>query len=229
MRRILIFAVAMVLTAAVQAQKAKVLTAEDFAQGAPKCSKGTASFTVKVGVEQPVYQIRLIEDPVSAETATLHHVGRIEVSQGGALRQTINVNSIWDDSLCNYFEMSDVNFDGYLDIAVLRDAGGKWMRRDYYIFDPASGHFVTNALTEDLAQVQSSSIVLDHETEQIEAPFFKGRCAGEDIYKINHGRLEKIQEQEITPRGDECGITVKQNQNGSWQVVHTNRALDIGL
>jgi len=163
MRRILVLAVAIFLASSVQAQRGKVYTAEDFTQSKPQCTKGTASFTVKVGPEA-VYQIRLVEDPVLAETATLHHVGRIEISQGGALRQSIDINSIWDDSLCNSFEMTDVNFDGYLDIAVLRDAGAKWMRRDYYVFDPSSGQFVSNALTADLAQVKSSSIILNHET-----------------------------------------------------------------
>ncbi len=75
MRRILVLAVAMFLTSAVQAQKGKTFTAEDFTQNAPQCSKGTTSFMVQVGPKLPVYQIRLIEDPVTAETATLHHVG----------------------------------------------------------------------------------------------------------------------------------------------------------
>jgi len=228
MRRILVLAVAMFLTSAVQAQKGKIFTAEDFTQNAPQCSKGTTSFMVQVGPKLPVYQIRLIEDPVTAETATLHHVGTIEISQAGSVRQSIDVNSIWDDSLCNFFEMTDVNFDGYLDIAVLRDAGAKWMRRDYYVFDPSSGRFVTNALTDDLAQVKSSRIVLNHETEEIRAPFFKGRCTGEDIYRVENGRLEKIQEQDVTPRGDECRITIKQSLHGNWEVVRTSRTLDMG-
>src|SRR5260370_39157383 len=124
--------------------------------------------------------------------------------------------------------MTDVNFDGYLDIAVLRDAGAKWMRRDYYVFDPSSGRFVTNALTDDLAQVKSSRIVLNHETEEIRAPFFKGRCTGEDIYRVENGRLEKIQEQDVTPRDDEGPTTFKQSLQRHWEGVRTRRELDIG-
>jgi len=173
MRQILVLTVAMFLTAAVQAQSEKVFTAEDFSKNAPQCSSGTANFMVQVGPKLPAYQIRLVENPVIAERATLHHVGRIEISQAGSLLQTIEVNSIWDDSLCSFFEMTDVNFDGYLDIAVLRDAGAKWARRDYYVFDSTSGRFVSDSLTEDLAQVKSSGIVPDQEREQIQAPFVK--------------------------------------------------------
>ena len=227
MRQVLVLAVAMFVGSVAQAQNGKIITSQDFANNAPRCSKGTASFKVAVGPKLPAYQIRLVQDPVSAEIATLHHVGRIEISQGRSLLETIEINSIWSDSLCSFFAMKDVNFDGYLDIAVLRDGGGKWSRYDYYVFDRVSGRFVTNALTEDLAQVKSSGIVLDASSQQIQAPFFKGRCAGVDTYKIATGRLEKIQIQEITPSGDECRITVKQNLQGTWEVVRSSRTFDM--
>jgi len=48
-----------------------------------------------------------------------------------------------------------------------------------------------------------------------------------DIYKIENGRLEKIQEQEVRPMGDECQITVKQSLHGSWEVVRNSRTFDM--
>jgi hypothetical protein len=227
MRQVLVLAIAILTTSVGYAQKGKVLTAADFASATPKCTNNKASFTVQVGSGLPSYQIPLVQDPVSAEIATVHHAGRIEVSQAGTLLETIEVNSIWNDSLCNYFEMKDVNFDGDLDIAVLRDAGGKWARHDYYMFDRTKSMFVADSLTEDLAQVQSSGLILDAEAGQIRAPFFKGRCAGVDTYKIENNRLEKVEEQEITPRGDECGITVRESVHGTWEVVRSSRTLDM--
>ena len=101
------------------------------------------------------------------------------------------------------------------------------MQRDYYVFDPASGRFISNALTEDLAKVKSSRIVLSKNTQEIQAPFFKGRCTGEDTYRIENGRLEKVEEQQVTPRGDECRIETRQSRNGSWQIVRTSMTLDM--
>src|SRR5260370_24421557 len=74
MRRILVLAVAMFLTSAVQAQKGKIFTAEDFTQNAPQCSQRTTSFIVQGGPKLPVYQIRLIEDPPTAATPPPSHV-----------------------------------------------------------------------------------------------------------------------------------------------------------
>ena len=78
MRQVLVLAVAMFVAPVAQAQNGRILTAEDFSNHAPQCSKGTASFKVAVGPKLRAYQIRLVQDPVSAEIATLHHVGRIE-------------------------------------------------------------------------------------------------------------------------------------------------------
>ena len=56
---------------------------------------------------------------------------------------------------------------------------------------------------------------------------YKGRCTGEDTYRIENGRLEKVEEQQVTPRGDECRIETRQSQNGSWQIVRTSMTLDM--
>jgi hypothetical protein len=77
-----------------------------------------------------------------------------------------------------------------------------------------------------VAQAQNGRI-LTAEDFSNHAPFFKGRCAGMDTYKIASGRLEKVQEQEITPTGDECRITVKQNLQGTWEVVRSSRTFDM--
>ncbi len=227
MRQVLVLAVAMFVTSVAQAQKGKVFTAADFPNSAPKCTNNRASFKVEVGPGLPVYQVRLVQDPVAAEMGTVHHVGRVEILRERSLVETIEVNSIWNDSLCSFFEMKDVNFDGDLDIAVLRDAGGKWGQYDYYLFDRASGQFVSNALTEDLGRIQSNGIVLERESHVIQAPFFRGRCAGVNTYKVENGRLEPTQEQEVTPKGDECSIKVKQSLNGGWQVVRSSKTLDM--
>jgi hypothetical protein len=50
-----------------------------------------------------------------------------------------------------------------------RDGGAKWGSRNYYLFHPKSGRFITNALTAELGRVQENGIVLDAKAHEIQA------------------------------------------------------------
>jgi hypothetical protein len=114
-----------------------------------------------------------------------------------------------------------VNFDGYLDISFVRDGGAKWVSREYYIFDPQSGRYSTNALTQDLAEVQENGISFDSQTHEIRAPFMgPAACrGGVNVYRIQNGRLSQVQEEKITESNGQCMRETRRWVNGAWSVT----------
>jgi len=114
-----------------------------------------------------------------------------------------------------------VNFDGYLDISFVRDGGAKWVSREYYIFDPQSGRYSTNALTQDLAEVQENGISFDSQTHEIRAAFMgPWPCAGGlNIYRIQEGRLNEVQQETVTPSNGQCIRETKRWVNEGWSVT----------
>ena len=226
MPRRLLFFLSLFAATATALDNGKTLTAEDFARGSvPRCSPGNAPtiLTVQISPKLSPYQFTLVPEPVSTQHGDVHHVGRIEISKPGAraILQTIPVMSNWNDSVCRLFDATDVNFDGYLDISVVREGAATWASRDYYLFDPQSGRFVSNELTRDLGQVKSNGLILDWKTQEIQASFMFSLCGGIDIYRIANGRLVKVQKSEVTVdiEGKRCIETVRRRVSGKWKVL----------
>ena len=192
------------------AQAEKILTAEDFAQNrVPRCSGGPTGLEpimmrVSISPTLPPYQFKLTIQSLAARPGEIHAVGKIEISipPSGTVVQTIEANSIWDWGLCQFFTAADVNFDGYLDISFVRDGGAKWASREYYIFEPLSGRYISNALTQDLAKVKENGISFDSQTHEIRAAFMgPWPCAGGlNIYRIQEGRLNEVQKEKVEPK-----------------------------
>lgn len=204
----------------------KVLTGEDFVQGrVPTCLPAVESTSLQIQISPKLapYRFTFISEPVAAVDGNLHHVGRIEISKPGtnAILQTIEVMSNWSESMCRLFDARDVNFDGYLDISVVREGAGTWANRDYYLFDPQSGRFITNDLTHDLDQLKDNDLTLDRKKREIRVSFIYGLCGGMDIYRIEHGRLVKVQEDKVRvdTDGNRCEETVSRRVNGEWKVL----------
>jgi hypothetical protein len=202
----------------------KIFTAEDFARGrVPRCSANhePTRMLVQINAKLPPYLFTLIAEPVAAAEGTVHRVGRIEISREGKPIQTIEVKSNWDDSVCRLFDAKDVNFDGYLDTSVLREGAGTWASRDYYLFDPHAGRFVTTELTDDLSRLRNNGLRLERKDRQIQAAVLFSRCGGTDIYRIEGGRLVQVQKDEVSTdaQGHRCIETIKQRVDGKWKVV----------
>lgn len=124
--------------------------------------------------------------------------GWIDVFREGtpAAIQTIEVKvdavSYFPDS----FGAKDINFDGYKDISVLDGHGAKWGRGKYWLFDPTSGRFVTNALSRELSDLSNNDRVFDSQAREIRTGDFEGACFPvKKTYKILNGHLAVVWEQ----------------------------------
>src|SRR5689334_14009711 len=213
------FCVVLLLAAAPATGGAKAFTADDFAHNrVPRCSGDALgdrpiNLLVQISPQLPPYQFVLISKPVPAPDGKVHSIGRIEISKAGASApfQTIEARSFWDRGLCDFFDASDVNFDGYLDISFVREGGAKWGSRNYLVFDPPSGRFVTNEFTRQLDKVRDNGIQLDAKTREIRVAFMgPGMCPGGlNIFRVVGGQLVQTQDEEIEYKNGRCVRTLK--------------------
>jgi hypothetical protein len=65
------------------------------------------------------------------------------------------------------FELLDVDFDGFLDVRVLRDFGAKWARHAYRAFDPRTGMFVDTDVSRQLEHFANVTVL--NEEKRIES------------------------------------------------------------
>lgn len=193
----------------------RVLTAEDFKTNRVNRGSGLeeVTWTIQIHPKLRPYVFRLIPDSAAAEPrAGRRHIGRIEVSHQGSssIHQTIEVRSYADVSwLTKSFEAKDVNFDGYLDFAVIDDFGEKWRSYSYRVFDKASGLFITSRLTEDLSKLRSNTFELNRKSETINVTYaITGAGVIGETYKIKNGHLFLV------------GLEKRQkNKAGNWEIV----------
>lgn len=53
--------------------------------------------------------------------------------------QTLPLSAWRPMNVASTFHSQDVNFDGYLDVAVPAEFGAKWVNESWWVVDPASG------------------------------------------------------------------------------------------
>ena len=148
-----------------QRSNQKVLTVEDFVKGQIDRGSGRESLTLMIQINQrlPPYKFHLIPDLTVSDSPgsdnPSHHVGWIEISVGESIStlQKIDVRTkSGGSSFTKSFQAEDVNFDGFLDIAVLYDFGAKWSILNYWLFDKRTGRFITSPLTQELKRISHS-------------------------------------------------------------------------
>src|SRR5262249_25651393 len=138
----------------------KPLTAEDFLKYRLDRGSGREerTFFITISGKLPPYRFHLIPNPTAdAPGKGRQNIGGIEISRGRArsILQTIEVQSYAVASwLTQSFMAQDINFDGYLDIAVLDDHGAKWGSHNYWLFDKRTGHFIMNSLARELRRLR---------------------------------------------------------------------------
>jgi hypothetical protein len=138
-----------------------------------------------------------------------HRAGTIEVNREGRRRppQVIEVYTHANGGI-DSFSTLDVNFDGYLDLRVMDDFGGKWQSYRYWVFDPARGRFVKDALARDLEQLTSAQMEVDAKARRIHLQNFHGHCFPvRRDYVVRGGRLRLIEEWRLDPDRPECPET----------------------
>jgi hypothetical protein len=204
----------------------------------PKDSLNTANLTVRnkdlsvrVGVREPTFQVRLEPDPTSTLTPDVDsRVGWIRIfsCRTDALVQSLEVTGRGGpESFLRFFEVKDLNFDGYLDLGVQREFGAKWERQTWWVFDPRSERFVSNDLTRALGDISSNGLELDGAKHNILAGHMGDPVCGgtQDIYHVEDGRRLVLMHQEtIDPDADGgCTLTTRDRTAGQMQVTSVRR------
>jgi hypothetical protein len=162
---------------------------------------------------------------VETTTSAVQRVGWIRVfsCETGAWVQSLEIESSSSpEQFLRWFEARGVNFDGYLDIAVVREFGAKWGRQTWWVFSPALGKFVSDEFTKALGQVSANGLVLDAARRDIIAGHLTsltGCGATRDIYHVEQGRLVPIHKEDISLRPDGCTLTARDRVNGQMQVT----------
>jgi hypothetical protein len=216
-----------------------VFTADDFAAthriGAWDEQGREIAYQVRVHDGLPVYRIRLLPDQPGTDTDSAsepRHVGRVEISLAGspAVLQTIEVESRHGARhFTAFFDVKDVNLDGYADLAFWSDGGAKWGSYTWWLFDPASGRFVRNALSHDLDQLTSKGVIPDRRAGTIMAPYPAADCPLDiyDLFRIADGRLQLVERHARQARYETdgiCTVAVSKLVDGKLQQVELQKA-----
>ena len=158
-------------------------------------------------------------------TDAVQRVGWIRVfsCETGHVVQSLEAESTSSpEQFLRWFQARDVNFDGYLDIAVVRDFGAKWGRQTWWVFSPASGKFISDEFTTALEQVSANGLVLEPTRQNIIAPQLTdltGCGATRDVYHVEEGRLVLIHNESISFNPDGCTLTTRDRVNGQMRVT----------
>lgn len=167
----------------------------------------TSHFIRSVEISPKLPRYRFVLKP---DIATNHpypsptqHIGSIDVFKGHskAVWQRIDVEGVDPSWLTNSFRPVDINGDGYQDLAVVYERGGKWTSDSYFLFDPGSGRFLTNALTTDLRKLTHNGLTLHPGKKEIRVSKFIGVCLNSfEVYRIENGRLALLESEIHFPR-----------------------------
>jgi len=194
-----------------------------------------ATVRVRVARDLPPLEIRLLPPTGGAATAGAaepHEIGRLEIARPGepAAFQTIVVRGTGGaESLARLSRLEDANFDGYADLLVASDEGGKGIGYDFYLFDPPSGTFVQDDLAREMsARLQGDSLELQRITGGIALRQKTAGCQTGFIwlerFVVEGGHLVKVEEQEQLQTPGGC-FAVQRRRSPGGGLVEISRYL----
>ena len=175
----------------------------------------TLSFQLSVKRGGPAFRITVrpgwqrngdYENPWRGDVEFVH-AGDIEVArcQDGIRLQVLPIMASQPLDFGPTFHAEDINFDGYLDFSILREYAASYVSKSHWVYDPGSGLFVQNELTQELGENclgaawhlgncwKAFSIEFDPKKHEISARYFG---AGE--YGLWRGR-RSLPRQEQSP------------------------------
>jgi hypothetical protein len=209
----------------------KVYTADDFRKGVVDRGPSLEAkpLLVEIAPGLPPYRLQFIPDKGAAasdagNSEKVRHVGRIVISRRGlAAIQTIELEShLPAPDVMKWFDAKDINFDGYLDLAVPFESGAKWMSFTYWCFAKSKGRFATGALSDELREVRANSIELDPQVDEIHAWHMGSDCPGlHEIFKIVDGHLVLVRDEKYAPESKGCVLSIEKRIEGKMAVVET--------
>jgi hypothetical protein len=188
---------------------------------------------VRVSPKGPELHLRLEPDlkGKSSQTATgrpnaVQRVGWIRVfsCETGTLVQSLEVQSLWGgpEFFLRFFQVKDANFDGYLDVSVLKDGGATWGNQTWWVFSRAAGRFVSNDFTRALSLIDSNGLKLDKDHRNIVAYQYRypqGCGTTKDIYHVEQSRLVLIHKEDADSTGDSCKLTTHDLVDGKMRLT----------
>jgi hypothetical protein len=190
------------------------------------------SFRLSVKPGGPAF--RIMVRPLSFDykgDGVAAHAGDIEVArcQDGERLQLLPIMAWQPLKFGSTFHADDINFDGYLDFSVLTEYAASWGSKSYWVYDPGSGLFVENELTQEFGEKEN--IDFDPEKHEISTYYFglgnTGCGAGADRYRVENNRLVLIHKEVITRSGPylprDCIVTVSDLIGGTMRVTGIRR------
>jgi hypothetical protein len=160
------------------------------------------------------------------------HGGDIVVArcQDGAQLQVLPIMAWQRINFAAAFHAYDINFDGYLDFAVLTEFGATWGSLSWWVYDPGAGRFIQNEFTSELRKIASNGADVDPKEREITAHHLVGGGVCGDLpdrYRIEDNRLIHTHEEEISEaHGSECTVKLWDLVAGSMVVTGSRRYVD---
>jgi hypothetical protein len=156
------------------------------------------------------------------------HAGDIEVAKcsDGIRLQLLDIQASQSVNFVNSFRTQDVNFDGYLDFAVLAEFGGAWGSEWWWVYDPQAGKFVKNNLTGDLRALKAAEIRVDSKKHEIATRYLTepwGCGSTGDRYRVVNGRLLIVHKEAPKAVEGGCRVTVSDRVGGVMKVTGVRR------
>jgi len=104
------------------------------------------------------------------------------------------------------------------------------MSERFWLFDPRSGRFITNALTAELQQFVRLDFKLDPQKKQIRVSFFVGPCLSSfEIYRIQNGHLLLMASEIYEPKElGRCIVEKRKRINGTLKADPGKRGATSG-
>jgi hypothetical protein len=208
------------------AKSAKITQPASDGPSAADLSSNIVIRTVQVSPRLPAYRFVLTPDLATDDPSPgPRPIGRIDISKGNSqvVFQSIAVEGSHPDWLTKSFHPVDINFDGYQDFAVVYDIGGKYRRESYWLFEPGSGRFVTNALTAGLRELHQHSLTLNPRKKEIRTSLFIGICRDSfEIFRVEHGQLVLMESEIHSPREPgRCLVEKRKRVNKDLTLIET--------
>jgi hypothetical protein len=164
------------------------------------------------------------------------HSGDIEVArcEDGKRVQVLELMTRQSIDFARVFHARDVNFDGYLDFAVLVESAGTWGSERWWVYDPAAGRFVENELTRELRALKAADYSIDAKKQEIGTRYLTepwGCGSTGDRYRVVNSRLLLVHSEVAKPANCKaapcgCSVVVSDRVGGAMRVSAVREFLD---
>jgi hypothetical protein len=186
--------------------------------------------TVEVHPGLP-FEVRVLPTPVqSGEVGNgPHRIARVEVYRRGRSKplQTLEVTGYSTPFYLQFSRFEDANFDGYADLLIGNDGGAKWSGYQVFLYDPASGTFVENALSRELSEHLGGQELEFHRLDgEIEVSHLVFGCQSAPVtetFEVKDSHLRQVQRQDLVREKDGCYRVTRRALDGGLREIYRQR------